>query len=38
LLANGGGTDRSYNDDITKASGNVRFLRIGGRLGYPVSS
>ena len=36
FLASGGGMDRSYADVITNADGSVRFLRIGGRLGYPV--
>jgi len=38
FLASGGGTDRSYADVIQNDDGSVRFLRIGGRLGYPVAS
>ena len=38
FLASGGGMDRSYADVIPNADGSVRFLRIGGRLGYPVMS
>jgi hypothetical protein len=38
FLASGGGTDRSYADVITNPDGSVRFLRFGGRLGYPVAT
>ena len=38
FLASGGGMDRSYADVIQNDDGSVRFLRIGGRLGYPVAS
>jgi hypothetical protein len=38
FAAEGGGTDGSYADVIIHADGNVRFMRFGGRLGYPVSS
>jgi CubicO group peptidase (beta-lactamase class C family) len=38
FLASGGGMDRSFADIILNEDGSVRFLRVGGRLGYPVQS
>jgi CubicO group peptidase (beta-lactamase class C family) len=37
-LAEGGGRDGSYADFIRNPDGSIRFLRLGGRLGYPQGS